>query len=100
MPSSIYPLKEVARAAPRYFRLRVVKSLIGLPHWKRKWALSLGIKRRDDIRYVEVNQCNMSLILKLKEILKVSTVDEVPLPRPVRKGYTVIGQFTNPWACM
>lgn len=78
-----------------WYRVQQVRSTIGLPRKLRDTAFSLGLKRRGNVVYQQVNAANAGQILALKELVQVDLVDkalsreEERLLRRKPKGYEV-----------
>lgn len=81
----------------KFFKLKLFRGFIGLPGKYREWAKNLGLRKRGETVYVPVRAETIGSILKLKELLKVNLVDEIPkaINPEYPKGYQIIGSYLN-----
>ncbi|OZJ04251.1 hypothetical protein BZG36_02486 [Bifiguratus adelaidae] len=87
----------LGQEAGQYFKITQMRSAIGLDQSIRATARSLGIHRLHKPVYHPVNATTAGYILKLKELVHVETVSDIPqrsaekAARKPERGYTVIG---------
>lgn len=83
-------------AGNRFYKITLKRSTIGLPKDYRAAAHSLGLFRLHKPVYKPINASTAGVILKLKELVKVETVDRIPTKEELDalappRGYKVIG---------
>lgn len=81
----------------KYFKVKLYRGFIGLPEVYRKWASTLGLRKRGQTAYVPIMPVTMGAIIRLKELLKVDIVEEKPASiNPVYpKGYKVVDDYLS-----
>jgi large subunit ribosomal protein L30 len=78
-----------------YYRIRAIRSTIGLPKAMKDRCQALGLRRRGAVVYQPVNPAIAGQILSVKELVNVQLVDkaltrqEEQALRKSPKGYTV-----------
>jgi ribosomal protein L30 len=81
----------------KFFKVKLFRGFIGLPEKHREWAKNLGLRKRGETVYVPVRAETVGSILKLKELLKVDLVDEIPkaINPTYPKGYQIVSSYLN-----
>ena len=86
-------------AAASHFKITLMRSSIGLTPDVRKTVAALGFKKRMQSVYRSINEKNVGRIVKVKELVKVETMDAEqveeecrPKIRAENRGYTVVGR--------
>lgn len=64
-----------------FFKVTMIKSLIGLPQKTKNLAGFIGFERRFQPRYLHINKATVGAITRLKEILKVERIKAEELPQ-------------------
>lgn len=85
-----------ASTAAKYYKVTLTRSTIGLSQDYRAAAKTLGLFRLNQSSYQPVNASTAGLILKLKEIVRVQNVDQIPEKSAAKKterGYKVVGRM-------
>lgn len=78
-----------------FYRIRAIRSTIGLPKQMKERCHALGIRRRGAVVYQPVNPAVAGQILSVKELVSVQLVDKILTRqeeqdlRKSPKGYTV-----------
>lgn len=75
----IYPFK--------YFKISLIRGSIGLSSKIKQACLSLGLKHRFQVVLRRVDEKHAGLILKVKELVKVELVNEIPREIKVDRGW-------------
>lgn len=88
-------LSSTAAAAEKYYKVTLARSTIGLPKDYRAAAKTLGLHRLNQSTYHPVSPTTAGLILKLKEIVKVENVEQIPTRERTKaeRGYKVVGNM-------
>ncbi|KAJ3029326.1 UNVERIFIED_CONTAM: hypothetical protein HDU68_012481 [Siphonaria sp. JEL0065] len=89
------PLKKGESAFPyRFYQITLRRGLYGIEKDTKKCVNALGLHGRHEVVWRPVNANNAGLILKIRELVTVELVNEIPdiqsRPRAV-KGYTKVG---------
>jgi ribosomal protein L30 len=86
-----------AKQPPSHFKITLMRSSIGLAPDVRKTVTALGFKKRMQSVYRSINAKNVGRIVKIKELVKVETMDREAVEEELRpkirsenKGYTVV----------
>lgn len=81
--------------ANRFLKVKMTRSLIGLPQKHTLWAKQLGLARQFQTVYVPINPMTVGSALKLKELTRVKIVQSKPkrINHAYPKGYEVIGSL-------
>jgi large subunit ribosomal protein L30 len=58
-----------------YYRVRAIRSLIGLPRRLRETYYTLGLKRRGSVIYQRVSPGAAGQLMKIKELVNVQLVE-------------------------
>ncbi|KAI7848147.1 hypothetical protein BDC45DRAFT_575120 [Circinella umbellata] len=85
-----------ASTAAKYYKVTLTRSTIGLSQDYRAAAKTLGLFRLNQSTYQPVNASTAGLILKLKEIVRVQNVDQIPeksAANKMERGYKVVGRM-------
>ncbi|KAI9474328.1 hypothetical protein BDB00DRAFT_860636 [Zychaea mexicana] len=86
-------------SAAKFYKVTLTRSTIGLSKDYRAAAQTLGLFRLNQTSYQPVNPSTAGLILKLKEIVRVQNVDQIPEKTAVaainkaERGYKVVGRM-------
>ncbi|KAI1802746.1 hypothetical protein F4811DRAFT_528279 [Daldinia bambusicola] len=68
-----------------YFRITLHRSAIGLPQRTRGVLAALGLRKRSQTVFHPVSAQAAGMILKVKELVKVSEVDRALTPKEMRE---------------
>ncbi|KAI6085616.1 hypothetical protein F4821DRAFT_240163 [Hypoxylon rubiginosum] len=68
-----------------YFRITLHRSAIGLPQRTRGVLAALGLRKRTQTVFHPVSPQSAGMILKVKELVKVSEVDRALSPQEMRE---------------
>ena len=78
----------------KYFKVRQVKSAIGLPKTMKKLILSLGIKRLFKAVYVPVTRAYVGSLTRARHLVEIDLVDDLPPANvPKNRGYEIVGNW-------
>ena len=75
----------------KYYQITLMRGIIGLPRSTRKVVYSLGLSKRHQIVWKPITSSVAGMILKLKELVRVECVSDIPQKKIVHDGYTRIG---------
>ncbi|KXS22374.1 hypothetical protein M427DRAFT_50706 [Gonapodya prolifera JEL478] len=84
-----------------HYAVTLKRSLIGVPHTTAAIAKRLGLTKRERTVYLPISASAAGQILKLKELVSVRNLTELPDLRAVKearkppRGYTVIGRLVG-----
>ncbi|KAI2467270.1 hypothetical protein F4781DRAFT_402702 [Annulohypoxylon bovei var. microspora] len=67
-----------------FFRITLHRSAIGLPRRTNGVLAALGLRKRDQTVFQAVSPQSAGMILKVKELVKVSEVDRALTPKEMR----------------
>ncbi|PVV03912.1 hypothetical protein BB560_001593 [Smittium megazygosporum] len=81
-------------APTKYYKIKLARSLIGLPPKTRKNAASLGLKKRGQIVFRPVTTTIAGSIFRIKELVELEITDNTYLEsRSPAPGYTIVKRF-------
>jgi len=72
-----------------FLKVYLSRGFIGLPEIYRDYAIAIGLKKRGQTIYCRPTPRNIGNILKLKHLIKIEHVDQVPPPKVTSKGFFV-----------
>lgn len=82
---------EKAVKGDKYYQITLMRGLIGLPQSTRKIVRTLGLTKRHQIVWQPITSSIAGMILKLKELVRVECVADIPQKKIVPDGYIKIG---------
>lgn len=82
---------EKAVKGNKYYQITLMRGMIGLPQSTRKIVRTLGLTKRHQIVWQPITSSVAGMILKLKELVRVELVAEIPPKKTVPIGYVKIG---------
>lgn len=74
--SSVTAAKHLAKSTPSYFRITLMRSAIGLPSKSAKVLRALGLRKRMSTVFHPVSTDVAGQIMRVKELVAVSEVDQ------------------------
>ena len=80
-----------------YLKVRLHRSLIGMPPYKRNAARALGLNKTHAIKYVKIVPHVLGNVLLLRHLLKVEKVESIPPPYKPASGYTIHKKYSHAW---
>ncbi|PVU84643.1 hypothetical protein BB559_007497 [Furculomyces boomerangus] len=90
----IDPNNSVSEQPKNLYKIKLIRSLIGVRPKARKNALAIGLKRTGNIVYHPVTNEMAGIILKIKELVHLEVVDK---KEPIRKkqplGYEIVKEY-------
>jgi ribosomal protein L30 len=86
-----------ASSQPLMYQITLMRSYIGLPKQTRDIIQTLGLKNRRQVVYKPIDAAMAGMILKLKEIVKVDLVSEIPKKEHIPLGYEKISNCIGKW---
>ena len=81
---------------PSFYKVTLKRSTIGLHPRIRAIVKSLGLKRLQSSSYLPISPMAAGEILRVKELVQVENVDEIPPVKAIDRsqyGYRVIGNI-------
>ncbi|KAI9354826.1 hypothetical protein DFJ73DRAFT_826511 [Zopfochytrium polystomum] len=81
----------VSRLPYRYYQVTLRRGTNGLPGKTVASVRELGLTTRHQVVWVRVTQKNAGLIMKVKELVDVRLVNQIPPKRPIPLGYKKVG---------
>ena len=87
--------KPAVSKASGYLKVYLYRGFIGLPKSVREHAKCLGLTKRFQTVYIPAAAPAVGNLLKIKELVKVQHVPEIPVPRKPMypRGYTVLSSY-------
>jgi large subunit ribosomal protein L30 len=82
---------EKAVKGNKYYQITLMRGMIGLPQSTRKIVRTLGLTKRHQIVWQPITSSVAGMILKLKELVRVELVHNIPSKKTVPVGYIKIG---------
>jgi ribosomal protein L30 len=82
---------EKAVKGNKYYQITLMRGMIGLPESTRKIIRTLGLTKRHQIVWQPITSSIAGMILKLKELVRVELVADIPPKKTVPVGYVKIG---------
>jgi ribosomal protein L30/L7E len=79
----------------RYYEICLRRGVLGLPKSTRHIVQSLGLHKRHQVVWRLVSPRSAGQILKIKELVHVRLVNEIPPKPEYPKGYQVVGSFLD-----
>jgi ribosomal protein L30 len=84
----------------KYYKITLKRGLIGIPKRVRDVAKTLGLNKREQSVFVPVTANSAGKILRVKELVSVENVKELPEDvgkrRPYPTGYRLVGSMLVP----
>ncbi|KAJ3287159.1 hypothetical protein HK104_008731 [Borealophlyctis nickersoniae] len=77
----------------RYYEVHLKKGLIGLPWQTRKKVKEIGFRHRNDVIWRRVNPISAGHILRIRDLVSVRLVNEIPGPVVIPKGFKKVGNM-------
>ena len=94
LPTSYSQVEAKTDVGPaKYFEISLRRSLIGLPHQTKTAVHALGLKRRHHRIWQPINHCIGGKILRIKELVDVKTVAEIPRAPVYPTGYKKVASL-------
>ncbi|KAJ3037959.1 hypothetical protein HDV00_001162 [Rhizophlyctis rosea] len=79
----------------KYYEIAQIRSVIGLPHTTREHIAKLGLSGLSTVVWRKIDENCAGMILKVKELVRVRLVNEIP-PKPLRPvGYIKVGSMVR-----
>ncbi|KAJ3038876.1 39S ribosomal protein L33, mitochondrial, partial [Rhizophlyctis rosea] len=75
----------------KYYEIALRRGLIGLPEKTRKYVEMAGLRKRYMVVWKPVTPENAGLILRIKELVTVRLVNEIPEKPERPKGFVKVG---------
>jgi large subunit ribosomal protein L30 len=79
----------------RYYEIALRRGIIGLPARTKHIVQSLGLQKRHQVVWRMVSPRSAGQILKIKELVTVRLVNEVPTKEAWPTGFTRVGNIMN-----
>jgi ribosomal protein L30/L7E len=79
----------------RYYEITLRRGVLGLPARTRHIVQSLGLLKRHQVVWRLVSPRSAGQILKIKELVSVRLVNEIPAKQPWPTGFKKIGNLLN-----
>ncbi|KAJ3325558.1 hypothetical protein HDV06_003328 [Boothiomyces sp. JEL0866] len=94
-PLKCEPLTDGYHYPYRYYEITLRRGVIGLPEATRKIVSALGFQKRHQVVWRLVSPKSAGQILKIKELVHVRLVNEIPVKISPPSGYKKVSSLIN-----
>ncbi|KAI9208086.1 uncharacterized protein BJ171DRAFT_490210 [Polychytrium aggregatum] len=87
------PITDIGHYNYKYYQVSLERGLIGLSKKTRDFVRALGLRHRHHVVWLRVGPRSAGAILKIRELLKVDLVNEIPKRVKAPSGYKKLGNI-------
>jgi ribosomal protein L30 len=95
---SLQPGASATDEEKKFFQITLMRSLIGLPSKTRRSVAALGLSKRHQVVWQPFTSPVVGTLLKVKELVTVELVSDIPPKMPTPKGFVKLGNAIGQWS--